>query len=522
MRRVWGTENGNSRVLQTNFARSRRMARGCRIFLAAIVVLIFPGSRAMAQETNLATGLEGTWEGILGGRLHLVVTIYKASTGELAGQLDSVDQNATLPIEKASLEGNKVKFQVSRIGGLYEGKMNDQGTEISGTWTQNGVPEQPLSFKRGAATKPSQENAAKNPEHTPKPLTFPLDIVIPVAPTAFKADGKWHLVYELHVSNLWKWDCELTRIEVLDANGGQKPLASFSGAELDGMVVHPGGDAAQKSKIGPAQFAVVYMWATFDTLDAVPNSISHRVTAKIGDYPEAFSVDIPATPVDRKPVVVINAPLTGEDWVAGNGPSNTSAHRRALIPVNGRAYISQRFAIDWVEAYPDGKTYQGDPADNKNYRAYGHEIHAVADGTVTETKDGIPQNTPGAKSLAIPITLETIGGNHVIVDIGNGLYAFYAHMQPGSLRVKVGDKVKAGQVLGLLGNTGNSSEPHLHFDICNASSMLACEGVPYAFASFEVEGKGENWKPSNAHEAAMKHEMEIPLEDEVVRFAPIP
>jgi murein DD-endopeptidase len=522
MRRVPYTKKANSRELQTNFAPPLRRARICRLLLAAMMILVFQGSRASAQEPNNATGLEGTWEGILGGRLHLVVSIYKTSSGELAGQMDSVDQHVTLPIEKASLDGDEVRFEVSRIGGLYKGKMNDKGTEISGTWEQRGVPEQPLSFKRSAAPKTSQENPPKSAEHTPKPLTFPLDIAIPVAPTAFKADGKWHLVYELHVSNFGKWDCELTRIELLDANGGQKSLASFSGGELDGMVVHPGGDAAQKSKIGPTQFAVVYMWTTFDSLDAVHSSISQRVAAKIGDYPEAFSVDIPATPVDRRPVVVINAPLTGEDWVAGNGPSNTSAHRRALIPVNGRAYISQRFAIDWVEAYPDGKTYQGDPADNKNYRAYGHEIHAVADGTVTETKDGIPQNTPGAKSLAIPITLETIGGNHVIVDIGNGLYAFYAHMQPGSLRVKVGDKVKAGQVLGLLGNTGNSSEPHLHFDICNASSMLACEGMPYAFASFEVEGKGDGWKPSDAHEAPAKHEMEIPLEDEVIRFAPIP
>jgi hypothetical protein len=146
----------------------------------------------------------------------------------------------------------------------------------------------------------------------------------------------------------------------------------------------------------------------------------------------------------------------------------------------------------------------------------------VADGIVSETKDGLPQNTPGAKSLAIPITLESIGGNHVIMDMGNGLYAFYAHMQPGSLRVKVGDKVHRGQVLGLLGNTGNSSEPHLHFDICNASSMLACEGIPYAFASFEVVGKGEGWKSADAHGAAVKHEMEIPTEDEVVQFPPAP
>ena len=68
----------------------------------------------------------------------------------------------------------------------------------------------------------------------------------------------------------------------------------------------------------------------------------------------------------------------------------------------------------------------------------------------------------------VPITLETVGGNNVIMEIGDGLYAFYAHLQPGSLRVKVGDKVRRGQVLGLLGNSGNSSEPHLHFHICNA------------------------------------------------------
>jgi murein DD-endopeptidase len=498
------------------------MARGRRFLLAALVVLIFPNARAMAQETNTAPGLEGTWEGVLGGRLHLVVTIHKTSNGELAGLMDSTDQHATLPIEKASQDGSQVRFEVSRVGGVYQGTMTSDGSEISGSWTQTGVPEQALSFKRTASAKASPESETKTPEHTPKPQTLPLDIVVPMAPTAFKADGKWHVVYELHVSNLGKWACELTRVDILDANVGQKPLASFSGAELDGMVAHPGGDDTQKSKIGPAQLAVVYMWATFDNLEAVPASIRERVTAKIGDYPEGFSIDTSTTPVDKKPVAVIGAPLTGDEWVAANGPSNTSGHRRALIPVNGRAYISQRYAIDWVELYPDGKTYQGDPADNKNYRAYGHEIHAVADGIVTETKDGLPQNTPGAKSLAIPITLETIGGNHVITDMGNGLYAFYAHMQPGTLRVKVGDKVHRGQVLGLLGNTGNSSEPHLHFDICNASSMLACEGFPYAFASFEVIGKGEGWKSSDSHEAGVKHEMEIPTEDEIVQFPPAP
>lgn len=236
-------------------------------------------------------------------------------------------------------------------------------------------------------------------------------------------------------------------------------------------------------------------------------------------YPEELSVETNSLPVASGPVV-ISAPLVGGHWLAGNGPSNTSPHRRALIPVDGRAVISQRFAIDWVKLGDDAKTYHGDPLDNRNYYAYGVNALAVADGIVTEVKDGIPQNIPGENSRAVPITLETVGGNHVILNIGNGRYAFYAHLQPGSIRVKVGDKVHRGQVLGLVGNSGNSTEPHLHFHISNASSRLGSEGLPYSLTFFEVEGEGWTWKPSNAKAAPVKHTMEIPLENEVVQFSP--
>jgi Peptidase family M23 len=282
----------------------------------------------------------------------------------------------------------------------------------------------------------------------------------------------------------------------------------------------PGQEVTEKWRIGRGLTAVVYVWVTVDKRDDVPAAIRHRISMKIGDYPEEMTIETLPTPVNRDPVMVITPPLRGNHWVAGNGPSNTSIHRRALIPIDGRAYISQRYAIDWVRLYPDGKTYQGDPSNNKNYQAYGSEVLAATDGIVTQTKDDIPQNTPTAKSLAVPI--ETIGGNHVIMNIGSGLYAFYAHLQTGSVRVKVGDKVRRGQVLGLLGNSGNSSEPHLHFHICDANSELGCEGFPYAFASFEVEDKGFNWKSSESREAPLKHEMEIPLEDEVVVFPAAP
>lgn len=500
------------------------------LVVATLCSLLFAGG-AVGQAAESANGIEGVWAGLLGGQLHLVVTVTKSSSGELGGTMNRVDQHAVLALSNVTLHGDALRFEVPRVGGVYEGKLKKNGRDISGSWTQTGVPAQALDFKRTAescgspngnadgASNGTSTQAVPKAGHTPKPVVPLFNAAVPIAPAAFKADGKWHLVYELHISNMDKWEYAFTRIEVVSADAAQKTLATFSGAELDGMFSRPGlPDAEKVSKLAAGEFGAVFLWVTFDKLEDIPTAIAQRISVKIGDYPEALSMVTPPTTVDKNPVVVISSPLAGEDWVAANGPSNTSPHRRALIPINGHAYISQRFTIDWAQVYPDGKTYKGDPSDNKNYRAYGKEIHAVADGVVTQVGDGIPQNTPGAKSLAVPITLETIGGDHVIMEIGNGLFAFYAHMQPGSLRVKVGDKVTRGQVLGLLGNTGNSSEPHLHFQICNANSELGSEGLPYALASFEVQGKAGEDKLSMFPGGPVKHEMEIPTEDEIVRF----
>lgn len=214
-----------------------------------------------------------------------------------------------------------------------------------------------LSAAAPALRAQSEPNEKKqdSPVHTPKQIAPPLDIVVPIAPKAFKADGKWHLVYELHVTNLGRWDCLLTRLDVLNGDSAAKTMASFSGADLEGMIVRSGQEVKEKSKMAPGTFAIVYMWVTFDRLEDVPAKITHRIAMKIGDYPEGLTLDGVPVSVDRNPVTVISPPLQGENWVAANGPSNTSAHRRAFIPLNGHAYISQRFAIDWVQANADGK-----------------------------------------------------------------------------------------------------------------------------------------------------------------------
>ena len=206
-----------------------------------------------------------------------------------------------------------------------------------------------------------------------------------------------------------------------------------------------------------------------------------------------------------------------------NSPSVSARRRRgtiglrALIPVGGKARIAQRFAIDWVQIM-DGRTNAGDRDDNSTYHAWGQDALAVADGIVVAIKDSIPENVPGISSRAVPITLETVGGNYVIIDIGESRYAFYAHLQPGSLRVTVGDRVRRGDVVGLVGNSGNSTEPHLHFHIADAPSPLGAEGVPYLFDRFEITGRtaGVGSRPEMFDPDERRGE--IPLANRIIRF----
>jgi len=519
--------------------RERPLAHHLMLRIAVIFLLALLAASAQfvpvaaAQEAAASPSIEGTWQGVLGGRLHLELTISKSSTGEYTGEVNSVDQGTTIPIDSIKVTGNTIRLEVHRVGGLYIATLNADGNAMSGTWTQTKVAAQDLSFQRVDTSAPAESDsnsapapaaeppASTAPQHTPKPHTAPLDVAVSIAPVPFQADGKTHLVYELHIMNFAEWATTISRIEVLGGDSSGKTLADFSAPDIQAMMISPGYPDAVKGRVPDAGFAVVFMWVTLNSPADVPSSLRHRITMLVGDYPEPLVITTASAPVSRTAVPVIQPPLRGGEWLAGNGPSNASLHRRTLLADQGHAWLSQRFAIDWIELYPNGKSYQGDPNDNKNYRAYGAEIHSVADGVVTQIKDGIPQNVPNQDPV-VPITMETVGGNHVLAKIGDGLYAFYAHLQPGSVRVKVGDKVRTGDVLGLLGNSGNSSEPHLHFQICNQNSELACEGLPYAFPSYEVQGKGWGWKSSDSQAAAVQHTMELPLEDEIVRFASAP
>jgi len=105
-----------------------------------------------------------------------------------------------------------------------------------------------------------------------------------------------------------------------------------------------------------------------------------------------------------------------------------------------------------------GATYRGDGADNQDIWCWGQPVRSPADAVVVSVHDGVRKNRPGVETNAAEPA-----GNHVVLDLGGGEYALLAHLQPGSVRVAKGDKLSTGDQVGRCGNSGNSSEPHLHF-----------------------------------------------------------
>ncbi len=347
-----------------------------------------------------------------------------------------------------------------------------------------------------------------------------MQAAIPEPPTAFRGDGAWHLCYEIHLTNVSPSVWSLQDIQVSNENGVR--LSEVAGNALTTVLYHPGSmPEAQPlplNNIGPGEAVVAYMWIDLAQNAPMPKQLQHELTVrKAGDANNVAVQSISTTVLTELPQIA--APLHGKNWVAGSAPSNTSPHRRTIIIYEGKPYIAQRYAIDWVQFGDNHETYRGDAKDNRSYYCFGHEAYAVADATVVEVKDGLPENTPGEKP-AVPINFDTVAGNHVNLDLGGGVYAMYAHLQPGSIRVKAGDHVTPGQVIGLVGNTGNSSEPHLHFQLMSAKSPLGGEGLPYTFATFYQVGRMTKQPPDAVLERTppIAHHGEMPMENAIVNF----
>jgi murein DD-endopeptidase MepM/ murein hydrolase activator NlpD len=154
---------------------------------------------------------------------------------------------------------------------------------------------------------------------------------------------------------------------------------------------------------------------------------------------------------------------------------------RDLVHNYHAATRDQRFAYD-LYISSDGMPYRTDGKANEDYYCFGQPILAPAAGKVVEAADGLPDNTPGVMDPANPL------GNHVIIDHGNGEFSFLAHMQEGSVAPRTGDTVEMGERLGLCGNSGNTSMPHLHYHLQTTAVFAQGEGLPAQFNDYIANG----------------------------------
>jgi hypothetical protein len=348
-------------------------------------------------------------------------------------------------------------------------------------------------------------------------------------------DGRYHVVYELLLTNARAVPATLKAVEVLDAGDGTTVLRR-EGDKLVELVRTLDQQPAKNALIPPNQSRMVYLTVGFDSEEDIPESLDHRFELKAADGPaatEPSKMSYRAASVDLwdREVPVFAPPLEGEGWLAVNGCCGPAGvHRSVVLPVNAKLYDSQRFAIDWMRINADGQLVVGDPSEVENWVDYGAKVMAAADGEVIATLNDLKNNVPGKLPDPNSITIKTVDGNHVIIDHGDGFYSFYAHLQPGSVKVEVGDQVQTGDQLGLLGNTGNSSGPHLHFHVMSGPSALGSDGVPYVLDSFELAGggteaeldaalaEGEERFPSRAELDTAGRQDELPLDNAIVNF----
>jgi murein DD-endopeptidase MepM/ murein hydrolase activator NlpD len=191
----------------------------------------------------------------------------------------------------------------------------------------------------------------------------------------------------------------------------------------------------------------------------------------------------PRQPLGRDPfagrrlTARLSLPFRGTWWVFWGGPTERQNYHAVAA--------DQRHAYDFV-VWRDGSTHRGAGTRNADYWAWGRPLLAPADAVVVAVRDGVRDNRP----LVELENRRAPAGNHVVLDLGRGEFALLAHMRRGSVRVRRGMRVRRGDVLGLCGNSGNSSEPHLHFHVQDRRELFgAARGRRVQFVGYDADGR---------------------------------
>jgi murein DD-endopeptidase MepM/ murein hydrolase activator NlpD len=174
-------------------------------------------------------------------------------------------------------------------------------------------------------------------------------------------------------------------------------------------------------------------------------------------------------------------PFRGEWYVFNGGPDRATSHSWDVV--------AQRYAYDFVIADDALRRWREDKrgAELDDYLCYGEPVLSPAEGTVVEVRDDVRDAPSPGTGWMDPFAAD-IRGNYVVIKHAEDEYSVLGHLLPGSLAVREGDGVCRGQELGLCGNSGNSSEPHLHFQVQDRQDFFTAAGLPVAFDGVSVDG----------------------------------
>jgi hypothetical protein len=350
-------------------------------------------------------------------------------------------------------------------------------------------------------------------------------------------DGRLHIAYELVLTNTTQFALDVQRVEVRDART-HRVLLSLEGGALSSRMNSIADATRATTPAAPTVLsssgqAIVWLDVRVRRKANLPRVLEHLVVSSSPPSAGAPSFQLSSlvgrVSLRTQAPVVLGPPVRGGIWLAAEGCCDENTHhRRGLLVVDGNEVVPQRFAIDWIKLDRRHRAWVGDPARLSSYRNYGQPLIAVADGTVVVARDGQPNQRP--PNNPEPPALEELPGNHVVLRLGQGIYVLYAHMVPGSVRVRVGERVHRGQLLGRLGNSGNSATPHLHLQVQITRSFLS-DGLPFVFDRFQLLGQitepvsDENLGlrpngqlPFAPARPSGSRRLEMPLDLNVVRF----
>lgn len=270
----------------------------------------------------------------------------------------------------------------------------------------------------------------------------------------------------------------------------ETPGAKASVAIICGDHLIPEGTNLAGPTLAPGQGELV-LTQVF-AFDGTRDSLRVRAAARAKEGVVEGSATLPISTAMSK--LQYRFPVKGV-WVIKSGPSFHTHHRWAP---------PSEFGLDLVQFGPDGLSHKNDGSRFTDYYAYGQDVLAAASGKVVRAVNDRPepanllqrpgeifaaftQRTANYVQTLVKDGIDGVTGNHVMIDHGNGEFSLYAHLQPGSVRVQVGDTVTAGDPIAKLGGSGNALiEPHLHFHVCDRPTPLACAGIPVEFANLEL------------------------------------